>query len=643
MKKYIKIAALSCFALFSMSSCNDYLDKEPDDQLTLETVFENKENMERWLAFIYQELPEFYTYDGPDAIADELTPSKGWESQGFKAILYQKGNWTADSPGVISYWTTFPKAIRSAYQFIKYAHAVPGVTEQEVEYMKAECRFFIGYFHSMLVMTYGSVPIIREAAESASSDNLMLKQEPFYDVVDWAANEMLEASKVLPSSYDESQKYGRVTSIACLAMRARLLLFAASDLVNGNPDMADIVNCDGTPIFSKEKDPQRWKDAVDACQLLIDEAEDAGHKLHMEYLTDGTTIDPFLSYQNALLKRKIEGNNEILFARTMDSGGYFDKQCTPRGMGLNGVGAICVSQSLVDAFFMKDGKMPILGYNSDGSPILNPDVDNYSESGYTTEDEYYPTNWIYGSGNGSATADHNLIVARNTYNMYAHREPRFYISVMYNEEYHWVGKRNCDFFMDGKDGGPSHDAPWTGYMCRKRTDPTANPKENSGTYKSRHGSLYRLAEAYLSYAEALNEWSIENGTYTANLSEILKYVNRIRQRAGIPQYGYAEGEITPPASGEEMRTLIRQERRVELNCECGLRFNDLRRWKLAEDLLDGDFYAMNAYAQAGNRYDYYKRVVYETRKFISYWFPIPQDDIDKNTNLRQTPDWIAGN
>ena len=45
MKKYIKIAALSCFALFSMSSCNDYLDKEPDDQLTLETVFENKENM----------------------------------------------------------------------------------------------------------------------------------------------------------------------------------------------------------------------------------------------------------------------------------------------------------------------------------------------------------------------------------------------------------------------------------------------------------------------------------------------------------------------------------------------------------------------------------------------------------------------
>ena len=197
--------------------------------------------------------------------------------------------------------------------------------------------------------------------------------------------------------------------------------------------------------------------------------------------------------------------------------------------------------------------------------------------------------------------------------------------------------------MDGKDGGPSHDAPWTGYMCRKRTDPTAILKKIVEHINRVMVHFIVWRRLNLSYAEALNEWSIENGTYAANLSEILKYVNRIRQRAGIPQYGYAEGEITPPASGEEMRTLIRQERRVELNCECGLRFNDLRRWKLAKDLLDGDFYAMNAYAQAGNRDDYYKRVVYETRKFISYWFPIPQDDIDKNTNLRQTPDWIAGN
>ena len=56
-RKYI---ALGTIAMFSLSSCSDYLDKEPDDQLTLETVFENKTNMERWLAYIYNATPKFY-------------------------------------------------------------------------------------------------------------------------------------------------------------------------------------------------------------------------------------------------------------------------------------------------------------------------------------------------------------------------------------------------------------------------------------------------------------------------------------------------------------------------------------------------------------------------------------------------------
>ena len=86
-----------------------------------------------------------------------------------------------------------------------------------------------------------------------------------------------------------------------------------------------------------------------------------------------------------------------------------------------------------------------------------------------------------------------------------------------------------------------------------------------------------------------------------------------------------------------MRDLIHRERRVELNCESGNRWYDLRRWKEAETALDGDFYGMNT--KADNKADFYKRTKYQTRKFISYWWPIPQDDIDKNTNLVQLPDW----
>ncbi len=627
--------------MFSLSSCSDYLDKEPDDQLTLETVFENKTNMERWLAYIYNATPKFYNYDGADAVADELAPSVGWESQGFKAILYQNGNWTSASGGVINYWETFPMRIRQAYIFIKYAHALPDVTEKEVNYMKAECRFFIAYFHAVMAMTYGAVPIIRDATEEITGETLLLKQEPFNTVVDWAANELLETSKLLPAYYDEDNKYGRITSIICLAMRARLLTFAASPLVNGNQDsdMVNMKNCDGVSIFDSTFKPERWKTAVDANKLLIDEAEKAGHKLYIE--TIGDDVDAFQSYQNALMLRYNQGNMEILFPRTYDDAGYFDRQANPRSMG--GAGAIGVTQSLVDAFFMNNGLVPITGYTNDGAtPVINSES-GYSETGYSTVDESYKTTWMYATKGGTEQETEHVIVPKNTYKMYCGREPRFYISVLYNEEYHWGKDKSnaknkfANFFSGGEDGGPSHDSPSAGYLIRKRVDPSAIPASSSGTYKKRQGVLYRLAEAYLSYAESLYEYSVATGTYTDNETEILDYINRVRYRAGIPQYGKGADQI--PVTEAQLRDLIRRERRVELNCEAGIRFDDLRRWKEAETALNGKFYGMNALAKSTERDEYYKRTLYQTRRFISYWWPIPQDDIDKNTNLRQLPGW----
>lgn len=570
-----------------------------------------------------------------------MAPSVGWESQGFKAILYQNGNWTSASGGVINYWETFPMRIRQAYIFIKYAHALPDVTEKEVNYMKAECRFFIAYFHAVMAMTYGAVPIIRDATEEITGETLLLKQEPFNTVVDWAANELLETSKLLPAYYDEDNKYGRITSIICLAMRARLLTFAASPLVNGNqdPDMVNMKNCDGVSIFDSTFKPERWKTAVDANKLLIDEAEKAGHKLYIE--TIGDDVDAFQSYQNALMLRYNQGNMEILFPRTYDDAGYFDRQANPRSMG--GAGAIGVTQSLVDAFFMNNGLVPITGYTNDGAtPVINSES-GYSETGYSTVDESYKTTWMYATKGGTEQETEHVIVPKNTYKMYCGREPRFYISVLYNEEYHWGKDKSnaknkfANFFSGGEDGGPSHDSPSAGYLIRKRVDPSAIPASSSGTYKKRQGVLYRLAEAYLSYAESLYEYSVATGTYTDNETEILDYINRVRYRAGIPQYGKGADQI--PVTEAQLRDLIRRERRVELNCEADIRFDDLRRWKEAETALNGKFYGMNALAKSTERDEYYKRTLYQTRRFISYWWPIPQDDIDKNTNLRQLPGW----
>lgn len=87
-----------------------------------------------------------------------------------------------------------------------------------------------------------------------------------------------------------------------------------------------------------------------------------------------------------------------------------------------------------------------------------------------------------------------------------------------------------------------------------------------------------------------------------------------------------------------MRKLIHAERRVELNCE-GLRYDDLRRWKEAETVLNGKFYGMNAYGKTADTF--YKRTAYQTRvyKKAFYWFPVHQNEMDKNPKLVQAPYW----
>lgn len=78
---------------------------------------------------------------------------------------------------------------------------------------------------------------------------------------------------------------------------------------------------------------------------------------------------------------------------------------------------------------------------------------------------------------GTEQETEHVIVPKNTYKMYCGREPRFYISVLYNEEYHWGKDKSnaknkfANFFSGGEDGGPSHDSPSAGYLIRKRVDP----------------------------------------------------------------------------------------------------------------------------------------------------------------------------
>lgn len=618
MKRFLHIFIL-IFAVSGTVGCS-YLDKEPDTEKTLKSVFDTSNDVYGWLGNVYSGIPDPYMgysrYLGWEILGDDQTPSERWRQWDWGVIPFILGEWTPSSSWNGNYWAYLPQRIREAMIFIQNVHPLPeqGISAQEVAYMQAECRFLAAYYWYLLANTYGPVPFKPNYIAPTDFDlaELMEGQRPYYEVIDWCDQEMAAVAKILPARYTEARKYGRVTSVMCLAVRARMLLFAASPLVNGNPDYAGHVNRDGEHLFSLTADPERWSKAAEACRELIELAEEAGHTLYVEQNANGT-IDPFASCQNLFLTRFDEGNKEILFARP---GGCdyteYEKHICPASSG--GSGGLGVTQSLVDAFFMRNGL-----------PIDDPES-GYVEDGFSDSDDRRGNDWEPDYNNGATTP-------AGTYNMYCNREPRFYTAVSYNGSYFWQEERPYEFFYGQQDNPHTHDAPQNGYLLRKKVSPDTNVKE--GNFKYRPGILYRLGEAYLNYAEALNE--SEPGH-----NDILLYLNKIRERAGVRQYtagatdnGHIHVDL---ADQEAMRRLIRAERRVELCCE-GIRYDDLRRWKEAETLLNGDFYGMNFSGR--NEASFYVRTPYQTRVYKKsyYWFPIHQSEIDKNPKLIQNPYW----
>ena len=615
----IRIYLTIVLAGFSLLASCSYLDQVPEDELTLEMVFNDKTRTEDWLAGIYAGIADPYwdymNKAGYDTLGDDMTLPTAWTTFDWTVLHMVAGNWSPATEWKMYYWSELPKYIRSAYIFLDHVKPLPqdGVTASEVALMNNEARFMIAYYYWLLIETYGPIPFSPGLVDAgASNEELLIGQTPFYTIVDWIDKELTEAAKGLPAYYTNNNKFGRATSVMCHAVRARMLLCAVSDLVNGNPDYAGHVNKKGEALFSTQHDPSKWTKAAEACRELIELAEGNGYRLYTELTADGK-IDPFLSYQNMMFTRWTDGNKEILFARPGGCNIWdYEKHATPRGSGGNG--GLGVSQSLVDAFFMKNG-LPI-----------DDSASGYSDVGYSTASDRRNTEWI----EGSPTETPGEITTAGTYNMYCNREARFYVTVLYNDAWFRESNRRTEFHNPDMDGG-GYNSPQAGYLLRKKVHPDHN--ELNDNYIYRPGILYRLGEAYLNYAEALNECDPGN-------ADILVYLNKIRERAGIPTYGSGPDQIAVDASDQiAMRKLIRMERRVEL-CVEGVRYNDLRRWKEAENVLNEPVYGMNV--NATTRDGYFRRTQLDYKHVYRkafYFMPVPSWEMDKNPNLVQNPYW----
>jgi hypothetical protein len=210
-------------------------------------------------------------------------------------------------------------------------------------------------------------------------------------------------------------------------------------------------------------------------------------------------------------------------------------------------------------------------------------------------------------------------------NPYENREPRFYASVLYNGA-SWKG-RTIETFVGGTDGFEPYGAQQsaggttTGYYIRKMIDEDA-PMDG---VSSQTWYEVRYAEVLLNHAEALNE--LGRG------AEALVSLNKVRERAKLPKITVTDKEA--------LREIIREERKVELAFE-GHRLWDLRRWRIAVDVLDGKRMHGTKITKDGDAFTF-ETVECDDRNRVfkeSYYkLPVPQSEIDNNPLCKQTPLW----
>lgn len=579
--------------LVCATSCKkDYLDKTPNDDLTIDEVFQSRQYAERFLTSAYNNLPEeinFHDWQGRNAYVGASDEMELTWTYPF-AQLMTAGAWSAD---VIeqNVWRFNWEGIRKTSIFLENIDKTPFDDESQRNAFKGEAIFLRAFFHFLLLRAHGPIPVISHSFQS--EDDFAIKRGTLEEGANFIVAECDRAAGLLPMTVT-SDKLGRATKAAALALKARLLLYMASPLFNGNPDYVNFTDKDGRKLFPSFND-QKWQIAADAAKDCIDEVEQAGYGLYKS-----PSNDPLRNYQELFIQRH---NKEVLFARNMGTYNKLELAASPNGMG--GWSGLCPTQEQVDAYEMADGTAPITGYNTDGTPIING-VSGYQEAGYATSAGTYSPAGVR--------------------NMYVGREPRFYASINYNGAI-WRG-RGLQFWNSGLDGKGKggQDFTVTGYLMKKMVDENVNLVQGGSTLKT--WIYFRVGEQYLNYAEALNEAQ-------GPVPDVYKYVNLIRERSGMP--GLPTGLIK-----DTMRERIRHERRVELSFETH-RYFDTRRWKIAEQTDNKNFYSMSIGLGSSLQDNaFYVRTLYKKRVFDKtkhYLWPIPQLEINKVPSLTQNPGW----
>src|SRR5690606_9615093 len=198
----------------------------------------------------------------------EVTTDNGSTNQPSSGpyFTFNSGAW---SPATATFskhdWDMCWTAIRACYIFLKHIDHVPldseyNFTETIREYRKGEAMFLLAFNYSELMKQFGGLPIIDKANDI--TDELQLPRNTFDETVDFIVNLCDDAAAILPRTHSPAD-YGRITEGAALALKARVLLYAASPLWNNSSKPED------SP-FRGKYDAAKWEKAARAASDVID-------------------------------------------------------------------------------------------------------------------------------------------------------------------------------------------------------------------------------------------------------------------------------------------------------------------------------------------------------------------------------------
>lgn len=619
------------------TACSDFLEQPEGTTITIDSVFNNPDNAMQALFQVYGTCVTNGFPSGSDGtgmtdsgcgnglltcICDEGDQKNSWAS----AYKYKAGTWGPSNQDEFNYETKV-QGMRNACIFIENAPRVPYMSTGKYVWNEdlknqtiAEAKYLLASMHYQAMIRYGGIPIINSVprVEIVTVDGVTKAQ-----VVPSAYRRSLEATykfiiqccddaiTFLPDKY-ESGEMGRITRGAALALKANTLLWIASPAYNTTTPKVSYGDDRDSLLCLRRIDPDLWRQAAEASKAVLDWATANGYEL-----LDDSGLGKSDSYNYATGQPMDSRNKEIILIDHSHSayknGANFNSQLNPIYWTYAGQ-----THSIPMNFirFFRD---------KNGNDLTIPEEGTYTELKEilrNAEPRFHAIAWAPGFQFTKTTAlDANG--GRDT------------AKIMYQSA------KGSTFIQSGpgKFAGEAR-----GFYLKKFIN-------FGGATANVYWPVYRLAEFYLNYAEALNEINPVN-------TEIVSALNVIRLRGGLPEL--KSGNATYDecfGNKEKMRTYIQRERAIELYGE-ERRVFDLRRWGIAEEYMKGDFTALYLYQNGTGTYQApatswnvqkrlendnylsFYQTVFEQRIWDSkmYYYPFSQSEVNKGF-LVQNPKW----